>query len=139
MPHQIHERADLRGIARSEILEALKRFSAAVEKIGGKPTIASFAEAYNTRKVKVSPAVRDVFPTMHHSSLRRWLRLDTLQPKYRGPDSIIDRNPELAALVAAIQTTYPNLKALELREKLVDAGANPVPSLRTLQRHLKRS
>lgn len=139
MPHQIHEAADLRGIARSEILEALKRFSAAVEKIGGKPTIASFTEAYNTRKVKVSPAVRDVFPTMHHSSLRRWLRLETLQPKYRGPDSIIDRNPELGALVAAIQSAHPSLKASELHEKLVDAGADPMPSLRTLQRHLKRS
>lgn len=138
MTHPIHEAADLRGIARSEILEALKRFNAAVEKIGGKPTIASFAEAYNTGKVKVTPAVREVFPTMHHSSLRRWLRLDDLQPKYRGPDSIIDRNPELGALVAAIQTAHPDLKAPEFREKLIEAGADPVPSLRTLQRHLKR-
>lgn len=138
MSHPIHEAADMRGIARSEILEALKRFNAAIEKIGGRPTVISFAEAYNTGKVKVSPAVRSTFPTMHHSSLRRWLRLDDLQPRYRGPDSIIDRNPELGALVAAIQTAHPNLKAPEFHAKLVDAGADPLPSLRTIQRHLKR-
>lgn len=137
MKHPIYEAADRRGIGRAEIVEALARYNKACADIGAKPTTAGFVDAYNAGKIKVAAEVRRTFPSLHHSSLRRWLKLDDLHPRYRGNISMMERRPDLAAAVAEAIAANPGIDARGLHAKLVEADITNPPSLRTLQRHWK--
>lgn len=137
MKHPIYEAADRRGIARAEIVEALGRYNKACADIGAKPTTAGFVDAYNRGKIKVPAEVRRTFPSLHHSSLRRWLKLDDLHPRYRGPTSMFARRSDLAAAVAEVMAANPGIDAPDLHAKIVEMGISNPPSLRTLQRHFK--
>lgn len=137
MKHPIYEAADRRGIARAEIVEALGRYNKACADIGAKPTTAGFVDAYNAGKIKVAAEVRRTFPSLHHSSLRRWLKLDDLHPRYRGNISMVERDADLAAAIAEVIAANPGIDARGLHAKIIEMCIDKAPSLRTFQRHMK--
>lgn len=151
---------DARGQQRMDARLALVRaFEVFLPTVQGLPLAQArllFCQHYRSGDVMVSPAVRELLPTVSDSSLERWARdirthgITALAGAYgnRAGSSKVSSHPELREFVQAMMVAHPHVRASHVMKALRarfgrfgQSGSAPtplpaaaMPSMRSLER-----
>lgn len=153
MAGELDARGQQRMDARLALVRAFEVFLPTVEGLPVAQARLLFCQHYRAGDVPVSPAVRELLPTVSDSSLERWARdirthgITALAGAYgnRAGSSKVSSHPELREFVQAMMVAHPHVRASHvmkaLRGRFGPNGSAPttlpasaMPSMRSLER-----